>query len=131
MFTGIIEDLGIVESQRRSREGVVLTIKTALPTAKMKIGDLDLDQRRMHDGRREGARKILRRCIRRIVALHDTRHAQARRPREPGRCMTLGKLLGGHLVAGHVDGLARIVAIKPEGDSRLYTFEAPAPTRAT
>ena len=37
--------------------------------------------------------------------------------------MTLGKLLGGHLVAGHVDGLARVVAIKPEGDSRLYTFE--------
>jgi len=42
------------------------------------------------------------------------------------RCLTLNKLLGGHLVSGHVDGIGRIVSIKPEGDSRLYTFEVGA-----
>jgi riboflavin synthase len=42
------------------------------------------------------------------------------------RCLTLSKLLGGHLVAGHVDGVGRVVSIKPEGDSRVYTFEVPA-----
>ncbi len=42
------------------------------------------------------------------------------------RCLTLSKPIGGHLVAGHVDGVGRLVSIKPEGDSRLYTFEAPA-----
>ena len=41
------------------------------------------------------------------------------------RCLTLDKLLGGHLVSGHVDGVGRIVAITPEGDSKLYTFEVP------
>jgi riboflavin synthase len=42
----------------------------------------------------------------------------------------LDKLLGGHLVSGHVDGVGRIVSIKPEGDSKLFTFEvAPAQTR--
>jgi riboflavin synthase len=46
------------------------------------------------------------------------------------RCLTLGKLLGGHLVSGHVDGLGRIVSIKPEGDSKLFAFEvAPAQAR--
>ena len=51
---------------------------------------------------------------------------------EPGdrvnleRCLTLDKLIGGHLVSGHVDGVGRLVTIKPEGDSRLYTFEVPA-----
>jgi riboflavin synthase len=39
------------------------------------------------------------------------------------RCLTLNKLLGGHLVSGHVDGIGRIVSIETEGDSRLYTFE--------
>jgi riboflavin synthase len=39
------------------------------------------------------------------------------------RCLTLAKLLGGHLVSGHVDGVGRIVSIEAEGDSRLYTFE--------
>jgi len=38
----------------------------------------------------------------------------------------MDKLLSGHLVAGHVDGVARIVSVKPEGGSRLFTFEAPA-----
>ena len=42
------------------------------------------------------------------------------------RCLTLNKLLGGHLVSGHVDGIGRIVSIKPEGDSCLYTFEVGA-----
>ena len=41
------------------------------------------------------------------------------------RCLTMDKLLSGHLVAGHVDGVARIVSIKPEGSSRLFTCEAP------
>jgi len=45
------------------------------------------------------------------------------------RCLTLGKLLGGHLVSGHVDGTGRIVSIKPEGDSKLFTFEV-APEQA-
>jgi riboflavin synthase len=42
------------------------------------------------------------------------------------RSLTLGTLLNGHLVSGHVDGVGRIVSIKPEGDSRLYVVEAPA-----
>src|SRR5262249_22651082 len=39
------------------------------------------------------------------------------------RCLTLEKLIGGHLVSGHVDGVGRVAAIAPEGDSQLFTFE--------
>jgi riboflavin synthase len=42
------------------------------------------------------------------------------------RCLTPTSLIGGHLVAGHVDGVGKLVSIKPEGDSRLATFEVPA-----
>jgi riboflavin synthase len=34
--------------------------------------------------------------------------------------------LSGHIVSGHVDGVGRVQAIHPEGDSFLYTFEIPA-----
>ncbi|RST29738.1 riboflavin synthase [Sphingomonas ginkgonis] len=34
------------------------------------------------------------------------------------RAMRLGDELGGHLVTGHVDGLATVVGVSPEGDSR-------------
>lgn len=41
------------------------------------------------------------------------------------RALKAGDELGGHVVSGHVDGVARIVDIRPEGDSRRFTFEAP------
>ena len=37
--------------------------------------------------------------------------------------ITLGT--GGHIVSGHVDGVARIVAAQDQGDSLRLTFEAP------
>src|SRR5258708_27828073 len=42
------------------------------------------------------------------------------------RSLRLGDELGGHIVLGHVDGLARILERRPEGDSMRFTFEAPA-----
>lgn len=42
------------------------------------------------------------------------------------RSLKLGDELGGHLVYGHVDGVARIVARRPEQGSVRFTIEAPA-----
>lgn len=41
------------------------------------------------------------------------------------RAMRIGDELGGHIVSGHVDGVARVVSIRPENDSLRFTFEAP------
>jgi len=41
------------------------------------------------------------------------------------RSLRLGDELGGHLVFGHVDGMARVVSISPVGDSLRFEFEAP------
>lgn len=41
------------------------------------------------------------------------------------RALRLGDELGGHIVSGHVDGVARVVEARPEGDSLRLTFEAP------
>src|SRR5258705_3205748 len=41
------------------------------------------------------------------------------------RPLKLGDELGGHIVVGHVDGLAAIVGVKPEGESRRMLFSAP------
>ena len=42
------------------------------------------------------------------------------------RALRVGDELGGHIVSGHVDGVARIVAASRDGDSLRLTFEAPA-----
>jgi riboflavin synthase len=59
---------------------------------------------------------------------------------QPGRRINLeralkaGDELGGHIVAGHVDGVGRIIGMREEGISRRFTVEAPqvlAPYLAT
>ncbi|MDJ0993060.1 MAG: riboflavin synthase [Dinoroseobacter sp.] len=42
------------------------------------------------------------------------------------RALKVGDELGGHIVSGHVDGVATIVDMQDEGDSTRVTFEAPA-----
>jgi riboflavin synthase len=42
------------------------------------------------------------------------------------RALRLGDELGGHLVLGHVDGVARLIDRRPEGDSVRLVIEAPA-----
>ncbi len=41
------------------------------------------------------------------------------------RALKVGDELGGHIVSGHVDGVARVVDMRDEGDSTRVTFEAP------
>lgn len=42
------------------------------------------------------------------------------------RSLKLGDEMGGHLVSGHVDGVAKAVARSVDGDSVRFTFEVPA-----
>ena len=41
------------------------------------------------------------------------------------RALKVGDELGGHIVSGHVDGVAEIVATRDEGASTRYMFRAP------
>jgi riboflavin synthase len=134
LFTGIIEDLGTVEGIKRTEKGALLSFATVLPLSRISIGDsiavngACLTVIRKRRGNRRGtiamdvSAETLRRTTLRVLTVGDRVNLE--------RCLTLDKLLGGHLVSGHVDGVGKIVAITPEGDSKLYTFEvAPAQVR--
>jgi len=43
------------------------------------------------------------------------------------RALRMGDTLDGHIVSGHVDGLATLIDITPAGDSYILTLEAPEP----
>lgn len=42
------------------------------------------------------------------------------------RAMQAGARFGGHIVQGHVDATGTLVSIRPEGNSVVYRFQAPA-----
>ncbi len=47
------------------------------------------------------------------------------RPINLERALKVGDELGGHIVSGHVDGLAEVIKIADEGDSTRVTLRAP------
>ena len=126
MFTGIIEDLGSIASVTQSPDGAVVTIRTQLPIGKIAIGEsiavngccLTVTRKGRGAFTMDVSPESLRRTVLGQLKVGDRVNLE--------RCLTLAKLLGGHMVSGHVDGVGRIVSIEPEGDSRLYTFEVDA-----
>ena len=42
------------------------------------------------------------------------------------RSVRVGDELGGHIVTGHIDGVAQVLGVAPEGESVRMEFEAPA-----
>jgi riboflavin synthase len=126
LFTGIIEDLGTVRSIKRGKDGAVIAIRTALPTNRIAIGEsiavsgccLTVVRKAAGTITMDVSAETLRRTVLGDVNPGDRVNLE--------RCLTLNKLIGGHLVSGHVDGVGRIISIESEGDSRLYTFEVGA-----
>lgn len=41
------------------------------------------------------------------------------------RSLKIGDELGGHIVTGHVDGIARVISVTPDGASRRFEIECP------
>jgi riboflavin synthase len=41
------------------------------------------------------------------------------------RALKVGDELGGHIVSGHIDGIAEVVRVTPEGDSKRVTMRSP------
>ncbi len=124
MFTGIVSDLGRV---RRVRRGAIteLTIATGFAPASIAIGasiacsGACLTVIAVEDGAftaQASAETLARTTIGRWTEGTAVNLEQSLR---------LGDELGGHLVSGHVDGLARIVERRPEAESVRFVVEAP------
>jgi len=108
MFTGIIQELGLVERVQRSRAIDRLTIDAPKTAARVGAGEsvaingACLTVVRVHEGRFTFEMIPQTRRLTNLGALA----AGARVNVEPS--LTLADRLGGHLVLGHVDGLATV-----------------------
>jgi len=124
MFTGIITDLGHVRRVRRG-ELLDLTIATAFDISAIPLGASIACS---------GACLTVVAVEPGAFAVQASVETLARTTLgewEEGtlvnleKSLRLGDELGGHLVLGHVDGMARIVEQRPEAESVRFVFEAP------
>jgi riboflavin synthase len=125
MFTGIITDIGEVVLREDGR----FTIRTRYPAASLEVGAsmaCDGCCLTMTSVRADGEGAVFT-----VDTSNETRAKTTIADWVEGRRMNLerslgaGDELGGHVVMGHVDGLARILDIKPDGESRRFSFEVP------
>jgi riboflavin synthase len=123
MFTGIVSDIGEVTAREDGR----FTIRARYPAQELEVGGsmaCDGCCLTMTSVRADASGSLFT-----VDVSNETRGKTTIGAWQPGRkinlerSLRLGQELGGHLVTGHVDGLARIVDIVPDGESRRFSFE--------
>ena len=124
MFTGIITDLGRLRrlEQRGDRR---LEIETGYDTASIAIGASIACSGVCLTVVETGDTWFAVEVSQESLALTTIEHWQPGTAINLERPLRLGDELGGHLVLGHVDGLAQVVDRRSEGDSLRFSLEAP------
>jgi riboflavin synthase len=125
MFTGLIEDVGKIESLRVNQRSAVLTVKTSLSLRGMKLGAsiavngacLTVVKRGKQKFTVDVSPETLKRTN--LEKHGDGSLVNLERP------MRLQDRLGGHLVTGHVDGVGTVASIKKKGEFTFFTFRVP------
>ncbi len=125
MFTGIIEEIGVIKELDFVSAGARVTIGAPKIGPQLKIGDSV-----SVDGVCLTATRIGKDSFTCDVS-PETLRVSCFREMKPGRRVNLeralawGDRLGGHLVQGHVDGLGRLSAKKPSGQGYEMSFQFP------
>ncbi|MFZ5875547.1 MAG: riboflavin synthase [Nitrospirota bacterium] len=125
MFTGIVEELGVVQGLERGLQSAVLTVLARRVINGLNVGD---------------SITVNGVCVT-VVRTTDQGFAVDVGPETlrvttlgglaPGdgvnleRAMRLGDRLGGHLVSGHVEAVGRVASRTPDGNAINLTIEAP------
>src|SRR5713226_1313338 len=124
MFTGIISDLGRVRRLHRG-DLIRLTIATAFDTPSISLGaSIGCSGACLTVVAVEPGAFSVQASIE-TLACTTLGLWEVGTPVNLERSLRLGDELGGHLVLGHVDGLARIVERRAEAESVRFVFEAP------
>jgi riboflavin synthase len=127
MFTGIVTDIGTVAA----RDGSKLKIATHYEPASLALGasiacdGCCLTVTRINEGPDGGA-------MFEVDVSNETAACTTLGTWKQGtrinleRSLSMGSELGGHLMTGHIDGVASILERTPDGDSARFALEAPA-----
>ena len=127
MFTGIVTDLGVVKALKqqgdlRARIGTSYDITGIDLGASIACEGVCLAVVAM--GANDGNWFDVDISAESVSATNITTWAVGRRINLE-RALRLGDELGGHIVSGHVDGVARIISMTQDGDSTRFVFRAP------
>ncbi|MDB9873958.1 riboflavin synthase [Flavobacteriaceae bacterium] len=122
MFTGIIEDLGIVKNLVKDNDNLHLTIESVLAP------ELKIDQSVSHNGVCLTVIDLTETSYT-VTAIKETLDKTNLNVLEIGasvnleRGLKLGARLDGHMVQGHVDQIGTCTSVETQNGSWVYSFQ--------
>ena len=126
MFTGLVEEVGVVQEVTTGNTGAGLLISAGRVLAGLKLGDsVAVDGACLTVSHLDTSSF-------RVGLSPETRQRTNLGERQVGDAVNLelpvraGGRLGGHYVQGHVDGVGQIVEKRPEGDALRVWLSAPS-----
>src|SRR5690606_13302232 len=129
MFTGIVTDIGTLAAVEDRNDGRRLRIATAYDPATIAIGaSIMCDGVCLTvTGRGTDADRNWFEVFAAMETLDVTKLGTWQEGRRINleRALAVGDELGGHIVLGHVDGMAEVISRVPVGDQVTFTFRAP------
>jgi riboflavin synthase len=125
VFTGIIEEIGIVEKIVPGKESRRFRI-----SAQKIMENLSMDSSVSVNGVCMTVTQILPKSFETMAmskTLQQSLLGQVKKGSKVNleRALRMGDRLGGHLVQGHVDGIGRVIAIRKQGDAILFSIQMP------
>lgn len=122
MFTGIIENIGLVSNLKTELDNLHITIKSTIAS------ELKIDQSVAHNGVCLTVIDINKdeytvTAIKETLDKTNIGSLKLENKVNLERAMKLGDRLDGHIVQGHVDQTAECINIKEENGSWVFTFK--------
>ncbi len=126
MFTGIVEEIGIVKTVRLGAHSSVLIIQGNAIFTDLKIGDSVAVNGVCLTATALGAHTFT------CDVMHETLNRSSLRTAKAGarvnleRAMVANGRFGGHIVSGHIDGLGKISKLERDDNAIWYTIQTDA-----
>ena len=125
MFTGLIAEVGRVTAIERSGDGARLEVECRLAEG-LSGGDSVAVNGACLTVAGSGADRFTVEAMNQTLELTSLGRLAEGSPVNLEPALAAGDRLGGHLVQGHVDGVAKVTSIEEDGFSRRLTVELPA-----
>jgi riboflavin synthase len=125
MFTGIVEEMGAVTMMEKTLAGTRVTLLASTVLSDMKIGDSVSVNGICLTVVAKGERDFSVDVSPETLSVTTLGQLLPGTPVNLERPMKLNERIGGHLVAGHVDGVGTIRSRQQEGNAIFFTIEAP------
>ncbi|OQY29166.1 MAG: hypothetical protein B6244_04835 [Candidatus Cloacimonetes bacterium 4572_55] len=123
MFTGLIEEKGVIRSIRRQGDAVDLIVEAETIFSDLKIGDSIAVNGVCLTATEVKKPRFTAKAVEETVTRTALRDLRSGSKVNLERALRLTDRLGGHLVSGHVDTVSKLLSTQIRPESRLLVFQ--------